>query len=104
MQVLLCLKNTFSGVKVTALVRDLSRLPEDIAPKINVINGNSTIKEDVLKAVEGQDAIIVTLGTRHELGKQVFLILRLFSLFFSIIIFVVSRFYNCNVRQPKADS
>jgi uncharacterized protein YbjT (DUF2867 family) len=58
---------------VTALVRDLSRLPEDIAPKINVINGNSTIKEDVLKAVEGQDAIIVTLGTRHELGKQVFL-------------------------------
>jgi uncharacterized protein YbjT (DUF2867 family) len=63
----------FSGVKVTALVRDLSRLPEDIAPKINVINGNSTIKEDVLKAVEGQDAIIVTLGTRHELGKQVFL-------------------------------
>jgi uncharacterized protein YbjT (DUF2867 family) len=73
MQVLLCLLNTFSGVKVTALVRDLSRLPEDIAPKINVINGNSTIKEDVLKAVEGQDAIIVTLGTRHELGKQVFL-------------------------------
>jgi uncharacterized protein YbjT (DUF2867 family) len=73
MQVLLCLQNTFSGVKVTALVRDLSRLPEDIAPKINVINGNSTIKEDVLKAVEGQDAIIVTLGTRHELGKQVFL-------------------------------
>lgn len=59
---------------MTALVRDLTRLPEDIAPKINVINGNSTIKEDVVKAVEGQDAIIVTLGTRHDLSKQISLI------------------------------
>ncbi len=98
MQVMLCLQNTFSGVKVTALVRDLSRLPEDIAPKINVINGNSTIKEDVVKAVEGQDAIIVTLGTRHELGKQVFLILYILLLFFNRITLVVFRFYNCNVR------
>lgn len=66
---LCCIEHALKkGVKVTALVRDLSRLPEDIAPKINVINGNSTIKEDVVKAVEGQDAIIVTLGTRHELG------------------------------------
>lgn len=95
---MLCLQNTFSGVKVTALVRDLSRLPEDIAPKINVINGNSTIKEDVVKAVEGQDAIIVTLGTRHELGKQVFLILYILLLFFNRITLVVFRFYNCNVR------
>ncbi|KAK4036371.1 flavin reductase (NADPH) [Daphnia magna] len=56
------------GIKVTALVRDLSRLPDEVAPKINVINGNSTIKEDVAKALEGQDAVIVTLGTRNDLN------------------------------------
>lgn len=54
---------------MTALVRDLSRLPDEVAPKINVIHGNSTVKEDVAKAVEGQDAIIVTLGTRNDLSK-----------------------------------
>lgn len=55
---------------MTALVRDLSRLPDEVAPKINVINGNSTIKEDVAKALEGQDAVIVTLGTRNDLSKE----------------------------------
>ena len=58
----------FIGAKVTALVRDLSRLPEDLGSKINVIHGNSTVKEDVMKAVQGQDAVIVALGTRHDLS------------------------------------
>ncbi len=71
-----CSAETFCfnlGAKVTALVRDLSRLPEEIAPKINVVNGNSTIKEDVAKALEGQDAVIVALGTRHDLGGNILL-------------------------------
>ena len=42
-----------------------------MAPKIKVINGNSTIKEDVAKALEGQDAVIVALGTRHDLGENI---------------------------------
>lgn len=56
------------GVQITALVRDLSRLPDELTSKIKVVHGNSTIKEDVVKALEGQDAVIVALGTRHDLS------------------------------------
>jgi len=56
------------GVQVTALVRDPSRLPVELASSITVVNGDSTIKDDVVKAIRGQDAVIVTLGTRHDLG------------------------------------
>lgn len=57
------------GAQVTALVRDVSRLNSDMASSITVIQGNSTVKEDVEKAVDGQDAVIVTLGTRNDLSK-----------------------------------
>lgn len=71
---IICIFNSHStsvsGAQVTALVRDLSRLPEDVAPKIKVVHGNSTVKEDVVKALEGQDAVIVALGTRHDLSKN----------------------------------
>ena len=57
------------GAQVTALVRDISRLPSELASRITVIQGDSTVKDDVLKAIKGQDGVIVTLGTRHDLSE-----------------------------------
>lgn len=56
------------GVEVTALVRDLTRLPVEMSSLITVVNGDSTVKDDVVKAIRGQDAVIVALGTRHDLS------------------------------------
>lgn len=56
------------GAQVTALVRDASRLPSELAPKITVIQGDSTVKDDVDKAISGQDGVIVALGTGHDLS------------------------------------
>lgn len=58
----------FVGAEVTALVRTLSNLPEELSKKITVVHGDSTKKEDVVKVVRGQDAVIVALGTRHDLS------------------------------------
>ena len=80
-----------------------------MAPKIKVINGNSTIKEDVAKALEGQDAVIVALGTRHDLGENIAqsifknfvvanIVLGLVLLGYLVLIVFLFRFYNCNVR------
>ena len=48
------------GYAVTALVRDEGKL--DIKDKVRVVNGDATIAGDVLKAVEGADAVIDTIG------------------------------------------
>ncbi|KAJ1108251.1 hypothetical protein NDU88_005632 [Pleurodeles waltl] len=56
-----------AGYNVTVLVRDASRLPAEVAvPK--VIVGDVLNKSDVNKAVEGQDAVIVVLGTGTDLS------------------------------------
>ncbi|XP_069500594.1 flavin reductase (NADPH) [Ambystoma mexicanum] len=56
-----------AGYNVTVLVRDESRLPAGVAvPK--VIVGDVLNKSDVSRAVEGQDAVLVVLGTRTDLG------------------------------------
>lgn len=47
------------------LVRDASRLPKDTTPH-HVIVGDVLKKEDVDKAVKGQDGVIVVLGTRND--------------------------------------
>lgn len=52
-----------------ALVRDPSKLPEHLQSKIEVIQGDVTRDTDVQKTVEGQDAVLVTLGTRNDLSK-----------------------------------
>jgi len=55
------------GLNVTAFVRDPSRLPTELAPHVTFAQGSSIIKEDVSKAMEGQDGVIVALGTRNDL-------------------------------------
>lgn len=51
-------------------MRDLSRLPQEYQGKISVIQGDVLNLEDVKKTIDGQDAVIVCLGTRNGLGKN----------------------------------
>ncbi|KAM6959552.1 flavin reductase (NADPH) [Aplochiton taeniatus] len=56
-----------AGYNVTVLVRDPARLPADHKAS-RVLVGDVLNKEDVKKAMEGQDAVIIVLGTRNDLG------------------------------------
>ncbi|XP_053328823.1 flavin reductase (NADPH) [Spea bombifrons] len=56
-----------AGYNVTVLVRDPSRLPSDRKPA-RVVVGDVLNKQDVGKAVEGQDAALIILGTRNDLA------------------------------------
>jgi uncharacterized protein YbjT (DUF2867 family) len=58
----------YVGLQVKALVRDPSKVPEHLRRNIEVIQGDVTKVEDVQQAIEGQDAVLVTLGTRNDLG------------------------------------
>lgn len=50
------------------LVRDPAKLPADHkASRVEV--GDVLNKEDVRKTMEGQDAVIIILGTRNNLSK-----------------------------------
>ncbi|KAG9472490.1 flavin reductase (NADPH)-like [Eleutherodactylus coqui] len=55
-----------AGYNVTVLVRDPARLPANLKPT-RVIVGDVLNKADVAKALEGQDAVIILLGTRNDL-------------------------------------
>lgn len=63
---------TCAGLEVRALLRDPSRMPEELRKQVEVVTGDVLVKEDVDKVVEGRDAIVVTLGTRNDLGKIIF--------------------------------
>ncbi|XP_060903150.1 flavin reductase (NADPH) [Labrus mixtus] len=56
-----------AGYNVTVLVRDPARLPADHKAS-RVVVGDVVNKEDVKKAMEGQDAAIIILGTRNNLS------------------------------------
>lgn len=58
----------FTGLEVRALMRDPSRMPEELRKQVEVFTGDVLVSEDVDKAVEGRDAVVVTLGTRNDLG------------------------------------
>lgn len=64
---------------MTVLVRDPSRLPADHKAS-RVVVGDVLNKEDVKKTLEGQDAVIIILGTRNDLSEfewiNVFLFVR----------------------------
>jgi len=47
-------------------------MPEELRKQVEVITGDVLVKEDVDKVVEGRDAVVVTLGTRNDLGKIIF--------------------------------
>ncbi|XP_031160184.1 flavin reductase (NADPH) [Sander lucioperca] len=56
-----------AGYSVTVLVRDPTKLPAD--HKVSrVVVGDVLKKEDVMKTLEGQDAVIIILGTRNSLS------------------------------------
>lgn len=54
---------------MTVLVRDPAKLPADHNAS-RVVVGDVLNKEDVKKAMEGQDAVIIILGTRNDLSKS----------------------------------
>lgn len=54
---------------VTVLVRDPARLPADHKAS-RVVVGDVLNKDDVKKAMEGQDAVIIILGTRNDLSEN----------------------------------
>uniref|UniRef100_A0A8D0HI26 Biliverdin reductase B n=1 Tax=Sphenodon punctatus TaxID=8508 RepID=A0A8D0HI26_SPHPU len=56
-----------AGYNVTVLVRDPGRLPSKLQPG-RVVVGDVLSLEDVERAVEGQDAVIIILGTRNDLS------------------------------------
>ncbi|XP_012256936.2 flavin reductase (NADPH) [Athalia rosae] len=55
------------GLKVTAFVRDISKVPSKIKDAVQIVVGDVTNQEDVSKAVSGQDGVVVILGTRNNL-------------------------------------
>lgn len=54
---------------MTVLVRDPAKLPADHNAS-RVVVGDVLNKEDVKKTMEGQDAVIIILGTRNDLSKD----------------------------------
>lgn len=64
----ICLNNCVAGYNVTVLVRDPSKLPADHKAS-RVVVGDVLNKDDVRKTLEGQDAVIIILGTRNDLSE-----------------------------------
>lgn len=58
-----------TGLSVRALARDPSRFPEDVASKIEIVQGDVLNYEDVKKTVEGVDGAVIVLGTRNDVSK-----------------------------------
>ncbi|XP_014069607.2 flavin reductase (NADPH) [Salmo salar] len=56
-----------AGYNVTVLVRDPARLPAE-HKACRVVVGDVLNKEDVKKTMQGQDAVIIILGTRSDLS------------------------------------
>lgn len=56
------------GYNVTVLVRDPAKLPADHKAS-RVVVGDVLNKADVRTTMEGQDAVIIILGTRSDLSK-----------------------------------
>uniref|UniRef100_A0A8C9APY1 Biliverdin reductase B n=1 Tax=Prolemur simus TaxID=1328070 RepID=A0A8C9APY1_PROSS len=59
-----------AGYEVTVLVRDPSRLPSEGPQPAHVIVGDVRHAADVDKAVTGQDAVVVLLGTGNDLSTE----------------------------------
>jgi uncharacterized protein YbjT (DUF2867 family) len=53
-----------AGHKVTAFVRDASRLTA--APNLKIVQGDAMQSADVERAVPGHDAVVVTLGNSQN--------------------------------------
>ncbi|XP_046402233.1 flavin reductase (NADPH) [Ischnura elegans] len=56
------------ALKVRAFVRDPNKMPEGLRSKVEIVQGDVLNEGDVKKALEGQDAAVVVLGTRNDLS------------------------------------
>lgn len=54
-------------------MRDEAKIPEDLKNKIEFIVGDVTNADQVMKAVDGRDAVIVVLGTRKDLSMYIYI-------------------------------
>ncbi len=59
-----------NGHKVTALSTNTFTIPDNSA--LTKINGSATSAEDVKKAIQNADAILVTIGTKKKKGTTLF--------------------------------
>lgn len=84
------------------LVRDVARVPDNYKnnPNVNIIVGDVTKLEDVQKTVDGQDGVVVTLGTRNDLGNIFYIIIIIPPLL--ILILYLICIHLCVVINPKA--
>lgn len=55
------------GLDVRVFVRDESKIPENFRTKVEPIVGDVTNPEQVSKAIEGREGVVVVLGTRNDL-------------------------------------
>lgn len=51
-------------------MRDEAKVPDDLRNKIELVVGNVTDAEQVSRAVDGRDAVVVVLGTRNDLSTR----------------------------------
>ncbi|XP_059471423.1 flavin reductase (NADPH) [Neocloeon triangulifer] len=56
------------GLTVRAFVRDPEKVPADLRDKVESFKGDVLKLDDVRKAVQGEDAVIVALGTRNDIA------------------------------------
>ncbi|CAG0879361.1 unnamed protein product [Darwinula stevensoni] len=54
------------GLETTAFVRDPEKIPEELKGKVKIVQGDVLNTQDVAKCLEGQDGVVVALGTRND--------------------------------------
>lgn len=64
------LYNILLGYNVRILARDNITVPDSFKDKVDVVIGNVTNYEDVERALQGQQEVVVVLGTRSKLDPE----------------------------------
>ena len=59
----------FPEYEVTAFVRDPARLPQELLSQVTTKTGDVLDSKAVDEAVQGQDAVVILLGTRNDLSE-----------------------------------
>lgn len=54
---------------MTVLVRDATRLDPCAVGRVTVVDGDALDTDAVTRTVQGQDAVVVVLGTRNDLSE-----------------------------------
>lgn len=58
-----------AGYDTTAFIRDPAKLPEPLASQVTVKVGDILNEYEVDDAVQGQDAVVIVIGTRNDLSE-----------------------------------